>query len=166
MSPPLTPADLESHLASAGIAAEIVRLNEPTPTVARAAQVMGTSPGHIIKTMVFKVDDTTILVLAAGQARVDARLLAKAMDAKREAVRLATAVEVLNVTGYEVGGVPPLGHVQKHPVLVDESVPDQGPVYAGGGSDRALLRIEVADLVRATDGRRVPLMKRPASEDK
>ncbi len=155
---PLSDRDLAAYLHGAGVAAELVRPGEPTPTVPDAARALGVPPASIIKSLVFEADDAPWLVIAAGEARVRMPALARALGIGRRRLRLATPDEALSITGYPVGAMPPFGHRRALPTLVDSaSVPEKGVVYGGGGGADVLVRVPVQTLMGLTGGRRLPL---------
>ena len=145
----LTPDDLETYLRARGIAGEVLRLDVPTPTVAAAAKAVGTTPEHIVKTVVFMVQGEPMLVIASGTAKADTRALARHLGVSRKRIRIARPDEVLAATGYPVGAVPPLGHRQPLPTVLDEGVLQHDVVYAGGGAGHALLKITPQALLQA-----------------
>ena len=151
MLPPLTPDDLEAYLRAHHIAGEVLRLEQPTPTVAAAAEAVGVSPDAILKTVIFMAQGKPIAVIARGQARVNARALARHLGVGRKKVRVARAEEVLEATGYPAGAVPPLGHRRALPTYIDPRVLESTEAFAGGGAHNALLRIEPAVLLEATN---------------
>jgi len=106
---------------------------------------------RIIKSMLF-VDDEglPILGIVTGDRRVSEKKLARACGAKR--VRRANPAEVKRFTGYEVGGVPPVGHKRKIRTFIDEKVMSFDKVVGGGGEINALLEISPAEIRRLTDG--------------
>jgi len=134
-----------------GIAGELIRPGDPTSTVEAAAAALGVKPEQVIKSLLFLVDDSPYLVIVRGTARVNTSKLLQALGA-REA-RLAKKAEVEAITGFPVGGTPPFAHRQSVPVLIDRGVLLLEEIYAGGGSDDVMLRLHVADLVRATGAR-------------
>ena len=147
--------DLEAYLAAHGLAGEVIRLPAHTPTVESAAQVLGTPVERIAKSLLFLLDQgdddpVPVLVIANGTSRVDYRSVAGYVGLSRKRVKLAGADQVQAITGYPVGGVPPLGHPRPLRTLIDRRVLDQPEVYAGGGAVDALLRITPAEIVRAT----------------
>lgn len=146
----LTSADLAAFITRHGIAAEIVKLPTHTPTVEAAAWVLGVSTSQIVKSLVFLVDGRPILVIANGTARVDVKKIAAHFGVGRKRARLADADTVLAVTGYLAGAVPPFGHKQPLPALLDPGVLAQSEVYAGGGDIDALLHITPDELRRVT----------------
>lgn len=138
--------DLAQCIASHEIKAEIVHLEEPTLTVADAAEVMGVQPDQIIKTILFLADDEPILVIASGLARIAWKRLADYLGISRRRLKTGNAEQVQAITGYVVGSVPPFGHKSKLRTIVEQSVYDQVVVYGGGGEIDALLRVETAVL--------------------
>ncbi len=155
--------DLERFLAAHGVTGEVIRLPEHTPTVEAAALVMGTSVERITKSLLFLLDGGNgeprpILVIANGTDRVDYRQVAEYVGLSRKRVRLADADAVRAVTGYPVGGVPPLGHPHPLRTLMDRRVLQQPEVFAGGGAVDALLRITPAEIMRATGAETVDVV--------
>ncbi|MDX1615670.1 MAG: YbaK/EbsC family protein [Candidatus Promineifilaceae bacterium] len=149
--------DLIRYINRHGIAAELVRLEQETPTVTAAAAAVGVQPDNILKSLLFLADDTTRLVIASGTDRVNYKALADYLGVSRRKLRLARPAEVVEITGYPVGTVPPFGHRQKSVTLVSQRVLDQDVVFAGGGEIDALLRLSAAELLRVTDAEIVAL---------
>lgn len=142
MPKPLTPKDLETYLIEHDIEGEIIKLDVPTPTVETAAEAVGVSPAQIVKTLLFQVGDQAVLVIANGTGRIDRRLLGKHYGVSRKKTTFADPDTVIELTGYEVGAVPPIGHKTPIPALVDPDILNQEIVYGGGGSDSALMRLK------------------------
>lgn len=145
--------DLQRFIEAEGIDAEIVFLAERTPTVEAAAEAVGVLPPQIVKSVLFVVKEDgdktrPQLVVTNGLARVSYKALAGYLGISRRRVRMARADEVLALTGYEVGTVPPFGHVQQLPTVLDATVREQEEVYAGGGAINALMRLRVDELRR------------------
>ncbi|MGH7363364.1 MAG: aminoacyl-tRNA deacylase [Candidatus Methylomirabilales bacterium] len=158
-SPPLLgEADVARAIGGGNIAAEIVHPGEKTPTVEEAAAALHVSTAQIVKSLVFLVDDVPHLVITNGTGRVDPRALAAALGGAK--ARLARPEEASALTGYAVGGMPPFGHRRPLPVLMEARVLEQPVVYAGGGSDGAMLRISPRELLRATAARLISLAAR------
>ncbi|MCS6843096.1 MAG: YbaK/EbsC family protein [Caldilineales bacterium] len=160
-----TPADLDQYIRKHGIAAALVAPPHETPTVPLAAQAMGCAEEQIIKSVVFLVKDDAIpraaLVITNGTAPIDYRKLAALMGVSRKRLRLASAEEVVAITGYPAGGVPPFGFSEPLETWVDARVMDQPVVYGGGGDERTLLRTTPAELLRVTGGRVVDVRAGP-----
>lgn len=149
--------DLARFVAEAGIAAEIIHLAEPTPTVAAAAAAIGKSAEYIGKSILFFVNDAPLLVISNGLHRLEYRRLADHLGVGRRRIKLADADQVLATTGYPVGTVPPFGHATRLPTIVEHHVTLLDEIYAGGGAINALMRVDTATLLRLTDAAVVPL---------
>ena len=143
----LGPNDLEAYLQSCGVDARILKLDDPTPTVTSAAAVLGVEPDQIVKSLLFLVDGTPVLAIAHGLSDIDRRALARYFDIGRKRVKLAGADDVLAVSGYAVGAVPPVGWKTKVQAFIDPGVLDHTRVYAGGGDVQALVEISPHDIV-------------------
>lgn len=146
----LTPDDLQHYLTEHAIPAQIIHTTTETPSVPAAATALGVSVEQIVKTVIFLIDAKPYAVIANGIQRVDSRKLASRFGVNRKKVKLADGESVTNLTGYLPGTVPPLGHRQLLPVLMDPAVSRHEIVYAGGGGMAALLRIRSDDLLRLT----------------
>jgi len=136
-----TSNDLQKHLTERAIPAEIKHLSAETPTVPAAAEALGVATDQIVKTVIFLIDGAPWAVLVNGLRRVDARKLAARFAVNRKKVKLADGESVTRITGYAPGTVPPVGHRQPLPSLIDPAVLNHEIVYAGGGGIAALLRI-------------------------
>ena len=156
---PLTPQDLEMYLTKHQIDGELIHLSVPTPTVETAAEAVNVSPDQIVKSLLFIIDGHPALVIASGLGRIDRRLLGSHFGVSRKKTSFADAETVLALTGYPVGAVPPLGHREKLQVLVDPSVLEHDTVYAGGGSDTTLLRLQSQDILKYTQAEVIPLQQ-------
>jgi prolyl-tRNA editing enzyme YbaK/EbsC (Cys-tRNA(Pro) deacylase) len=145
-----TPDNLQQHLDTHAIPAEIIRLAQHTPTVPAAANALGVGVELIVKTVVFLINECPYAVLANGVQRVDRRKLARHFVVNRKKVKLAEGNEVIALTGYAPGTVPPLGHRQPLMMIMEPRILNLEVVYAGGGGIDALLKICSVDLHRLT----------------
>lgn len=165
-----TPLDLQTYLTTAALEAELLHDLGDTPTVPAAAAALGVETDQIIKTLLFLVEQpvpTPIVVISHGEHRVDKKLVAKHFGVGTKRVKLAPAEVVLELIGYPAGGVPPLGHKTRLPVLLDASVvatADRfgGVLFGGGGDDRTMLRITLAELLRVIAPTVVAVSERPS----
>ncbi|HET6404028.1 MAG TPA: YbaK/EbsC family protein [Candidatus Thermoplasmatota archaeon] len=120
-----------------------------THSVAEAAAAVGARPEDFVKSICMVADDARLAVaVVKGEDRASTARVAEALGAR---VRLASPDEMLARTGYPAGGTPPFGFDATF--LVDERVLERPHVWAGGGSDRALVRVAPAELLRANGGR-------------
>jgi len=154
-------SDVHNLLREAGVAHEIVQLPAVCSTAARAAAALGVPLREVVKSLLFVADGAPVMVLVAGDASVDTTALAAALGARE--VRLARAHEVLEITGYRPGAVPPCALACDVPVVADPGALDPEVVYCGGGTTTTMLKIRSADLERLVRPRRVAVA-RPARE--
>lgn len=145
-----TSADLAAYIAAHDIDAELITDIGDTPTVPAAAAALGVSTDEIIKTLIFFVRGEPCAVITNGAAPVPLRPLAEHFRVGKRQIKLARASQVVALTGYPVGGVPPFGHRSTMPVLLDRSVLALPVIYGGGGDDRTMLKIGTAELLRVT----------------
>ena len=166
--PVRTPADLQAYLTAAQISAELLADLGDTPTVPAAATALGVETDQIIKTLLFLVEmpePTPVVIISHGEHRVDKKLVAKHFGVGGKRVKLAPAEVVLDLLGYPAGGVPPVGHKSRLPVLLDASVVITaerfgGVLFGGGGDDRTMLRITLAELLRVVAPTVTPVSER------
>ncbi|AAL63650.1 aminoacyl-tRNA deacylase [Pyrobaculum aerophilum] len=114
---------------------EVIRLAEPVRTVKEAARAVGVEEGKIVKTLVVKCGGEFKAYIIRGT---------KKLDLKKLGCSMATPQEVLNMTGYPVGGVPPVLNI---PVYIDIDLLKDEYVYGGGGDDYSLLKFQPRVLV-------------------
>jgi Cys-tRNA(Pro) deacylase len=143
---------LEAFLQRHGVAATLVEPGGLMPTVPQAAAALGVEPAQIVKSIVFehKKDSTRVcLAIVPGDARVHPPKVARAVGLAQ--LKLASPATTLAATGYPVGGVPPVGHRNALPVVVDPSVLRFASVFGGGGDERHMLRISPGEICRLTN---------------
>lgn len=141
---------VRAALRTTGIDGEIRIYTEHLPTAQAAADALGVELGRIAKSILLMAGGKPVLVVTAGDRRVDRQKIKALLN--RGKVVVASADEVLTVTGFVAGGVAPLGLAGPIQVLLDESLQRFPAIWAGGGIPEALLRIRVPDLPRATGG--------------
>jgi len=149
---PLSPSAHRVHqaLAAAGIAAVITEYGTPARTSAEAAAVLGCHVGQIAKSLVFRAaSGNPVLVIASGANRVYETKIASLAG---EPIGKADANFVREVTGFAIGGIPPLAHAQRLATFIDRDLLAYDIVYAAGGTPHAMFPITPADLVRVAEG--------------
>ena len=109
-----------------------------TRTAADAAAAIGCEVGAICKSLVFRVGDEPLLVIASGANRVD--------EARFGAVK-ADAAFVREHTGYAIGGVPPYGHARALRTIVDEDLLGYPTVWAAAGTPSSVFPLTPEELV-------------------
>ena len=120
-----TAARLAQRLEQRGLQIDVRTLDDSARTAAMAAAALDVEVGQIVKSLVFLRDDEPVLVLCAGDRRV---------DAARLGLVPAPADRVRAVTGFSIGGVPPLGHDVELPTTIDESLRRFEVVWAAAGT--------------------------------
>ena len=141
---------VQDALTAAGVATVITEYETSARTSAEAASVLGCLVGQIAKSLVFRAaSGSPVLVIASGANRVDE---AKIAALAGEAIGKADAGFVRLVTGYAIGGIPPLGHAQHLSTFIDRDLLAYDVVYAAGGTPHAMFPISPADLVRVAEG--------------
>lgn len=158
----LTSTDLQTFMQEQGVHGEMLHLDVPTPTVETAAQAVGTQPERIVKSLLFVIDGEPVLAITCGTSYVDRRAIAAIYAVGRKRVKLAPAETVLEISGYEVGAMPPFGHLRKLPTLLDRGVLLHPEVYAGGGAENALVRLEPVEILRVTQAQVMDLAESDA----
>jgi prolyl-tRNA editing enzyme YbaK/EbsC (Cys-tRNA(Pro) deacylase) len=142
---------VQDALAAAGIATTVTEYAHSARTSADAAAVLGCTVGEIAKSLVFRLPDgAPLLVIASGANRVDEAKVAVVLG---QAPGKADAAFVREVTGYAIGGIPPLAHATSLVTIVDRDLLRYEVVYAAGGTPNAMFPIRTADLVRICGGR-------------
>jgi Cys-tRNA(Pro) deacylase len=150
---------LTRYIQANNIQAEILHFDVQTPTVPIAAEVAGVTPEQIVKSVLFMADGEPLLVLASGISRIAWRRLADHLGISRKKLKTADATQVLEITGYVVGSVSPIGQRQKLRTIVEAKIPMLETVLAGGGELNALLKMETAELLRVVEGEIVELVE-------
>jgi prolyl-tRNA editing enzyme YbaK/EbsC (Cys-tRNA(Pro) deacylase) len=150
-----------------GVTLEIVTFPESTHTAAEAAQAVGAELGQIVKSLVFVAPEadgtlTPYLVLTSGANRVDLQRLAAVVgDA---GIRRASAREADELTGFSIGGIPPLGHSRPLRVVMDPDLGRHPVVWAAAGTANAVFAVPPATLRSLTNATVAPIAEEVAAE--
>lgn len=139
----------ERLLIEAGLAGRVVRLQENTRTAELAAQALGTEVGAIVKSLVVLVDGRPCLALVSGDRRADLGRLAQLFQGDQ--AEMARGARVKEITGFAIGGVPPLlsdEDGRRLPTVMDRALFRYREVWAAAGSPYAVFPIAPAELLR------------------
>jgi prolyl-tRNA editing enzyme YbaK/EbsC (Cys-tRNA(Pro) deacylase) len=151
--------DVHDELTTRSVPHEIVHLPSSSRTALLAAEALGVPVGHVVKSLLFLLDDEQpLLALVTGDATVDVDALARDGGATR--IRLARSREVRELTGYQPGAVPPCALATEVQVVADPGVFVPDVVYCGGGTTTTMLKIRSADLDALLEPRKLPIAKR------
>ena len=128
---------------------KIIVLENSARTAIDAASSLGCEVGAIVKSLLFKADDIFILVLVAGDKRCSLNKLKKITGKKH--VSMANPEEVKAQTGYTIGGVSPVGHLNTLEILMDNSLKRFDCLHAAAGHPNCVFKIEYKDLQKITN---------------
>jgi len=156
----MEPVDrVREALAAAGLNPDLVReLPADTSTAETAAAAVGAPQGSIVKSLIFLADGVPLLVLVAGDQRADVKRLRAELGLSKKRLRIARPAEVLDQTGFQVGGVPPVGHLSPLRTLIDRTLSRFDTVWAAAGSAHAVFPIAYGRLVEITGGEVIDLV--------
>jgi prolyl-tRNA editing enzyme YbaK/EbsC (Cys-tRNA(Pro) deacylase) len=136
----------QQRAAEAGLRVTVAELDESTRTAAEAAQAVGCELGQIVKSVVLvDGDGGPLLCLCAGDRMVDLARLGGGTE-------MARGRRVKEITGYAIGGVPPLGHDQPVRTVVDRSLFRYETVWCAAGTPRSLFEAPLSHLLAAMPG--------------
>lgn len=140
-------ARLAAWIGARGIDAEHRTFAASTHSVGEAATAVGAGADDFVKSICMLAGEALLVAIVKGEDRASTTRVSAFVGA---AARLATPDEMLARTGYPAGGTPPFGFEARF--LVDERVMERERVWAGGGSDRALVRVAPREMLRANGG--------------
>ena len=151
---------IQNLLNELGYGCNVIEHADSTRTAQEAAERAGCELGQIVKSLVFrgKTSGKPIMVLTSGVNRVDEKRIAEYAG---EPVGRADADFVRRVTGFAIGGVPPIGHAQKIETYLDEDFLQYQTIWAAAGTPNAIFELKTADLQKMT-GAKVAAVKQRA----
>ena len=151
---PLSPSaqKIQDLLNALGYNYTVIEHTESTRTAQEAADRAGCEIGQIVKSLIFKGSDSgkPILVLTSGANRVDEKRIEQYAG---ETISRPNADFVRTVTGFAIGGVPPVGHAQKMETYIDEDFLAYPTIWAAAGTPNAIFELNTEDLQKMTDGK-------------
>lgn len=148
---------VKEALRAHGLEAEVAEFPQGTRTAQEAADAIGVHVGQIVKSLLFMAGEEPILVLVSGANMVDAKKLGARLGAT---IRRADADTVREVTGFAIGGVPPVGHASPLPTFIDEDLLQYDVVHAAAGTPFAVFAVEPDALVGITGGQVLDVARR------
>ena len=134
---------VKGYLAQFGAADRVREFEASTATVELAAQAAGVEPGRIAKTLSFKLEDRTILVVAAGDVKVDNVKYKNTFGGK---AKMLTPQEAVERVGHAVGGVCPFAVKEGVEVCLDESLRRFETVLPAAGSANSCIELTLPEL--------------------
>ena len=129
---------------------KVIVLNTTARTAKDAATSLKCEVGAIVKSLLFKADDTFLICLVPGDKRCSLNKLKKILNKKD--VCMANAEEVKENTGFSIGGVSPVGYIKKLDILIDKSLNRFENVFAAAGHPNCVFKINYNELIKITYG--------------
>ena len=129
---------------------KVIVLNTSARTAIEAASSLGCEVGAIVKSLLFKTENSFTLCLVAGDKRASLNRIKKALKIKDAS--MASAEDVKNITGYTIGGVSPIGHLKKIEILIDKSLSRFNLLFAAAGHPNCVFKIDFTNLKKITNG--------------
>ena len=143
---------VQTALAGFGLDLVVVEFPESTRTAQEAANAIGCQVEQIVKSLVFqrKPSGKPVLIAASGGNRVNVKRIKEILG---ENIVRAEAEFVKEVTGFPIGGVPPLAHTRPIETIIDEDLLQYEEIWAAAGTPNAVFRLSPQELVLITGGR-------------
>tara|TARA_B100001057_G_scaffold489617_1_gene576233 strand:+ start:555 stop:1034 length:480 start_codon:yes stop_codon:yes gene_type:complete len=141
---------VESILKKFDVLQNVIILDTPARTALEAASSLGCEVGAIVKSLLFRTENSFILCLVAGDKKVSLNKIKKIL--KIEDVSMAIADDVKKITGYTIGGVSPIGHLNKINIYIDNSLERFTSLFAAAGHPNCVFKIDFKNLQKITNG--------------
>ena len=130
---------------------EVIVLENSARTAQDAATALACDVGAIVKSLLFKAENTFILCLVAGDKRSSLNKLKKVKDKKD--ISMASPEEVKTQTGYTIGGVSPVGHLERIEIMIDNSLERFNELFAAAGHPNCVFKTNYNDIQKITNGK-------------
>jgi len=168
----MKPVDrVRAALVEKGLGDVVLELDDSAATAPLAAAAIGAHynivvpVGAIVKSLVFLIDGQPAVVLGTGDRNVDQKRLGELYGVSRKKVKLADAATAFALTGFEVGGVAPVGHALPLPVVIDQALSRFDTIWAAAGAPHAVFPITYQQLIAMTSGRVAALSGEPQGDE-
>ena len=126
-------------------------LKKTARTANDAATALRCKVGAIVKSLLFKTQSSFFLCLVSGDKKCSLNKLKKILDEKD--ISMANADQVKEITGYTIGGVSPIGHINKVNILIDKNLDRFDKIFAAAGHPNCIFKINFEQLVKLTNGK-------------
>ena len=130
---------------------EVLVLENSARTAQDAATALACDVGAIVKSLLFRTESTFILCLVAGDKRCSLNKLKKIKDKKD--ISMATPEDVKTQTGYTIGGVSPIGHLEDIEIIIDNSLERFNELFAAAGHPNCVFKINFKNIQKITNGK-------------
>ena len=128
----------------------VILLDTSARTAIEAASSLKCNVGAIVKSLLFKTDNSFILCLVAGDKKASLNKIKKTLNIKDAC--MASADEVKDITGFTIGGVSPVAHLNKVDIFIDKSLERFVYLYAAAGHPNCVFKIDYSKLQKITQG--------------
>ena len=128
----------------------VVELENSAKTALDAANSLNCEVGAIVKSLLIKIENDFLLCLVSGDKRCSLNKLKKIYEKKN--VRMDSADDVKSQTGYTIGGVSPVGHINKIQIFIDNSLSRFTDIFAAAGHPNVIFKINYEKLIQITKG--------------
>tara|TARA_B100000242_G_scaffold277613_1_gene234456 strand:- start:2867 stop:3346 length:480 start_codon:yes stop_codon:yes gene_type:complete len=128
----------------------VTTLENSARTANEAAASLNCEVGAIVKSLIFKTENSFILCLVSGDKKVSLNKIKKFLKVKD--VSMADAEDVKKITGFTIGGVSPIGHLNKIDVYIDKSLERFSNLFAAAGHPNCIFKIDFLNLLKITKG--------------
>lgn len=143
---------IKNFLQDIGMSFEVKTLQESTRTADDGAKAIGCEVGQICKSIIFKAKQSNkpVLVLASGINRINEKSI---KDFVGEKILKADADFTREVTGFAIGGIPPIAHRTKiEKVYIDQDLKQYESIWAAAGTPNSVFELNFESLVKMTGG--------------
>ena len=128
----------------------VIVLDSSARTASEAAASLGCEVGAIVKSLLFKTEQNYTLCLVAGDKKASLNKIKKILNIKDAS--MASADDVKKITGFTIGGVSPIGHLNNITILIDNSLERFNYLFAAAGHPNCVFKIGFTDLNKITKG--------------
>ena len=142
---------VENFLKNFDQSLEVIVLEKSARTAQDAATALGCDVGAIVKSLLFKTEDSFTLCLVAGDKRCSLTKLKKIKNKKD--ISMASPEEVKTQTGYTIGGVSPVAHLNKLEIIIDKSLDRFIDLFAAAGHPNCVFKIDFSNIKKITNGK-------------
>ena len=141
---------VEKILAQFDQSIKIQILDKTARTAKDAAESLKTEVGSIVKSLLLRTKTSFLLCLVAGDKRCSLNKVKKLLNQKD--VSMANAEQVKKITGFTIGGVSPVAHLNKVDIYIDESLKRFANIFAAAGHPNVVFKIDFKNLKEITKG--------------
>ena len=128
----------------------VIVLDSSAKTAIEAASSLGCEVGAIVKSLLFKTGNNFTLFLVSGDKKASLNKIKKTLNINDAS--MASPDDVKNITGYTIGGVSPVGHLNKIEIFIDHSLARFENLYAAAGHPNCVFKTNFDDLQKITNG--------------